>query len=86
MIRRPRQTPACHVAGFDQLPLWTEVGLATHAPADGGGGETTSVKSAVQPVLAVIVTVPVVQPVPVHPANVEPVTGTSVIVTTVPFT
>ena len=75
------------MVGADQLPLWTDVGLVTHAPVGGGGGgDTTSVKSAVQPVLAVIITVPVVQPVPVHPANVEPVTGTSVIVTTVPFT
>jgi len=73
------------VAGADQLPLWTEVGLAAHAP-DGGGGETMSVKTAVQPALAVIVTVPVVQPVPVHPPNVEPVAGAAVIVTTVPFT
>ena len=40
---------------------------------------------AVQAVIAVMVTAPVVHPVPLHPANTEPVAGVAVSVTTAPL-
>jgi hypothetical protein len=57
---------------------------------DGGGvtvgGETMSVKTAVQPTVAVIVIVPVTHvPPPNQPLNVDPAAGVASSVTNVPF-
>ena len=64
-------------------------GAVTVVDGGGGvavGGETMSVKTAVQPTVAVIFIVPVTQvPPPNQPLNVDPTAGVASSVTTVPF-
>src|SRR5256885_1997020 len=61
-------------------------GVGVDAGAVTVGGETMSVKTAVQPTVAVIVIVPVTHvPPPNQPLNVDPAAGVASSVTNVPF-